>query len=146
MMIANGALQRAINGITNQTIKRMYDRVLSDNNPCQFDRSIESVKCGSTLLTLSSTPQLSVSGIPWYGRQFAGYQGTFKVSKAWSYQTAIEKLSSTVRYAKFASDVIDYTSNLERQGRVKDALRIKQRAFDLMKRGKKPVPPLSLVQ
>ena len=145
IILANAALQKALQGITNSTIKRTYDRTVSDNSPCQLDRSIENIKCGSSLIVLGAKPQLYVSGIQWYGDRFAGYQGSYKVSRSWSYQDAIEKLKSTSKYSKWASEVSKYAEELESQGKTKEATLVKKKAWELAKSGKQSVSPAKLI-
>ncbi|MEW6740964.1 MAG: hypothetical protein AB1325_13815 [Nitrospirota bacterium] len=145
IILADSALQKALRGITNQTIKRTYDRATNDTSPCQFDRSIENIKCGSSLMVLGGKPQLYISGIQWYGERFAGYQGSYKVSKSWSYQDAIEKLKSTSKYSKWASEVAKYAEELESQGKTKEATLVRKKAFELAKSGKQAVSPSRLI-
>ncbi|MFZ6007204.1 MAG: hypothetical protein ACOYU2_06065 [Nitrospirota bacterium] len=145
IILADSALQKALQGVTNSTIKRIYDRALNDNSPCQFDRSIENIKCGSSLVILGAKPQLYISGIQWYGERFAGYQGSYKVSKSWSYQDAIEKLKSTSKYSKWASEVSKYAEELESQGRAKEATLVRKKAFELAKSGKQAISPNHLL-
>ncbi len=139
--LADSALQKALKGITNSTIRRKLDRTLQDSRPCKFDRSVENIKCGSSLIILSTKPQLFVSGIEFYGQRFAGFQGAYKVSKSWSYQDAIEKLKSTSKYAKWALEVSKYAEKMESQGRAKDATLVRKKAWELAKSGKQVVPP-----
>jgi hypothetical protein len=143
--LADSALQKAIRGITNSTIKRMYSRALNDNSPCQFDRSIENIKCGSSLITLSTKPQLFVSGIEFYGQRFAGFQGAYKVSKSWSYQDAIEKLKTTSRYEKWANEVSKFAEALESQGKSKEATLVRKKAWERVESGKHTVSPSKLI-
>lgn len=143
--LADSALQKAIRGITNSTIKRMYSRALNDNSPCQFDRSIENIKCGSSLITLNTKPQLFVSGIEFYGQRFAGFQGAYKVSKSWSYQDAIEKLRTTSRYEKWANEVSKFAEALESQGKTKEATLVRKKAWERVESGKATVSPSKLI-
>ena len=145
IILADSALQKALQGITNSTIRRTYDRATNDNSPCQFDRSIENIKCGSSLIVLGTKPQLYVSGIQWYGERFAGYQGAYKVSRSWSYQDAIEKLKSTSKYSKWASEVSKYAEELESQGKTKEATLVRKKAWELAKSGKQAVSPSKLI-
>ncbi|MEM7828464.1 MAG: hypothetical protein QW561_03910 [Candidatus Aenigmatarchaeota archaeon] len=145
VVLADLALQRALHRITNSTIERTYERLIQDSSACQFDRSIENIKCGSSLIILSSRPQLYISGVEWYGERFAGFQGTFKVSKAWSYQNAIEKLKSTSRYSRFAHEVSQYAEELESQGKAKEAMLVRKKAWELAKSGKQAISPNRLL-
>lgn len=142
VMLADGALNRAIqNGITNQTITRMHDRAIADTSHCQFERSIENIKCGSTLITISTKPTLIISGVTWYGDKFAGYQGVYKVSRSWSYQDAIEKLKSVSKYSKMAHEVSKFAEEMESKGRSKEAALVRKKAWELAKSGKQVVSP-----
>ena len=146
ILLANAALDKAIQtDITNQTIKRISERALNDNNFCQFDRSVENIKCGSSLIILGTKPQLYISGIHWFGERFGGYQGSYKVSKAWSYQDAIEKMKTTSKYSKFASEVSRFAEDLESQGKTKEAMLVRKKAFELMKSNKQAVSPAKLL-
>lgn len=143
--IADAALKRALEGLENQTIRRIYDRAIKDNTACRFDRTVESIKCGSTLLTLGAIPKLAVGGIHVYGGQYMGYQGSYRISKSWSYQDAIERLKSTSRYSKFATEVSKYAEELESQGRTKEATMVRKKAWDIARTGKQAVSPASLL-
>ncbi|MDA8338366.1 MAG: hypothetical protein M0Z70_03575 [Nitrospiraceae bacterium] len=145
IILADAALQKALKDITNSTIKRTYERATQDNSPCQFDRSIENIKCGSSLIILGTKPQLFISGVQWYGERFAGYQGAYKVSKSWSYQDAIEKLKSTSKYSKWASEVSKYAEELESQGKTREATLVRKKAWELAKSGKQSVSPAKLI-
>jgi hypothetical protein len=145
MTLADDALIRALSGITNATIKGLYDRAVNDKQPCQFDKSLENIKCGASVIAIGGSPQLTVSGIKMYGGGFAGYQGTFKVSKSWSYTTALESLKTNSKYAKFAEDVSNYTEELESQGRSREAVLVRKKAVDLAKSGKQAVSPSKLL-
>ena len=145
IILADAALQKALKDITNSTIKRTYERATQDNSPCQFDRSIENIKCGSSLIILGTKPQLFISGVQWYGERFAGYQGAYKVSKSWSYQDAIEKLKSTSKYSKWASEVSKYAEELESQGKTREATLVRKKAWELAKSGKQVVSPSKLM-
>ncbi len=144
--LADAALLRAVeSGLTNTTIKGLYDRAVNDKHPCLFDKSLENIKCGASVISIGGSPQLTVSGIKMYGGGFAGYQGTFKVSKSWSYTTALESLKTNSKYAKFAEDVSNYTEELESQGRSREAVLVRKKAVDLAKSGKQAVSPSKLL-
>ncbi|OPY67099.1 MAG: hypothetical protein A4E57_02469 [Syntrophorhabdaceae bacterium PtaU1.Bin034] len=139
ILLANGALHRAIEQITHPTVKRLYVRATGDSSPCQFDKSLENIKCGASLITLGAVPQLTVSGVRMYGGSFAGFQGSFKASKGWSLSAAIERMKTDSRYAKFASDVTEFSEQLESQGRSKEAVMVRKKAVDIARTGKQAV-------
>jgi len=145
IILADSALQRALQGLKNETIKHTYDRTISDKRPCRFDRSLENIQCGASLVILGTKPQLFISGIQWYGERFAGYQGSYKLSKSWSYQDAIEKLRSTAKYSKWASEVSKFAEELETQGKTKEATLVRKKAFEVAKSGKHAVSPSKLI-
>jgi len=138
-LLANTALSRAISTIEDPLVKDMYQSAISDSSPCQFDTSVENIKCGNTLITLTTKPGLMVAGIKIYGDSFSGFQGSFKVSRGWSYSDAIEKLKSTSAYSKFADEISKYTEELESQGRSKEATLVKKKAWELAQSGKQAV-------
>ena len=74
ILLADAALQKALQGFSNSTIKKVYERVINDTGACQFDRTVENIKCGSSLLTLGTIPKLAHGGIHVYGGQYMGYQ------------------------------------------------------------------------
>jgi len=146
ILLADAALQKALQGFSNGTIKRVYERVINDTAGCQFDRSVENIKCGSSLMTLGTIPKLAYGGIHIYGGQYMGYQGSYKLSKSWSYQDAIEKLKATSKYSKWAAEVAKYSEELESQGRTKEATMVRKKAWEIAKSGKQTVNVSQLLQ
>ena len=141
LTLAKSALDRAIaGGAGAPSIARIRDRVTSEQSPCRFDRSLENIQCGSTLIILGTKPQLVASGIKWYGDgSYAGYAGTYKLSRSWSLSDAIEQLKTTERYSKFASEVAKYTEGIETHGKTKEATWAKKKALSLSEGGKQDV-------
>ncbi len=139
ILLANTSISRAITSVEDPLIKEMYQNAIRDTSPCQFDISIENIKCGNTLVTLSTKPALMVAGIKVFGDSFSGFTGTFKVSQGWSYSDAIEKLKSTSAYNKFADEVSKYTERLESRGKNKEATLVKKKAWELAKSGKQAI-------
>lgn len=74
-----------------------------------------------------------------------GYSGSYKISKSWSYQDAIEKLKSISKYSKWAVEVAKYSEQLESQGKTKEATMLKKRAWEIAKSGKYTVSPSKLI-
>ena len=146
ILLADAALQKALQGFTNGTIKRVYERVINDAGACQFDRTVENIKCGSALITLGTMPKLAHGGIHVFGGQYMGYQGSYKLSKSWSYQDAIEKLKATSKYSKWANEVAKYSEELESQGRSKEATMVRKKAWEIAKTGKQTVNVSQLLQ
>jgi hypothetical protein len=146
ILLADAALQKALQGFTNGTIKKVYERIVNDIGACQFDRSVENIKCGSSLITLGTIPKLAHGGIHVYGGQYMGYQGSYKLSKSWSYQDAIEKLKATSKYSKWAAEVAKYSEELESQGRTKEATMVRKKAWEIAKSGKQTVNVSQLLQ
>lgn len=138
-LLANASLSRAIISIEDTLIKDMYQSAINDNSPCQFDTSVEAIKCGNTLTTLTTKPSLIAAGIKIYGDSFMGFTGTFKVSRGWSYSDAIEKLKSTSAYNKFAEEVSKYTEELESKGKSREATFVKKKAWELAQSGKQAI-------
>jgi len=145
--LANAALQKALQGIKNVTIKSTYNRIVSNTSPCRFAQSIENLhtQCGPALIVIGPRPQLFVSNIPWYGEKFAGYGGAWRVSKAWSYQNAVEALKTTSKYEKWANEVSKFAEELESQGKAKEAVAVRKKAWEIVKRGGQMVSPKSLL-
>ena len=141
LSLAKSALDRAISeDKKSPSIARIHDRITSEQSPCRFDRSLENIQCGSTLIILGTKPQLVASGIKWYGDgSYAGYAGTYKLSRSWSLSDAIEQLKTTERYSKFASEVAKYTEGIETHGKTKEATWAKKKALSLSEGGKQDV-------
>ncbi|MGO9016665.1 MAG: hypothetical protein ACLQF0_17020 [Dissulfurispiraceae bacterium] len=137
--LADTALQRASQAVTNHIIISMRDRVIHSQVPCQFDRNVENIKCGSALIILGTKPQLFVNGIGMYGDHFAGYSGAYKISKSWSYTDALEKLRTTNKYSKWAAEVQQYAEELESRGKTKEATMVRKKAWDIAKNNKQTV-------
>lgn len=138
ILLSESALQEAIREINNKTIKKTLFRVINDKTPCRFERSANSgvIQCGSAQITLSSKPILIVSSVVWYGDKFGGFSGSYRVSKGWSLSDAIEKLKSTSSYARLANDVSVYAEELESQGKTKEAVEARKKAWETAKSGK----------
>ena len=145
--IAKAAFRKALmdtpaKGIFNdRRIDEIREMSFKDETPCRFAGTPEKIQCGSTTITISTKPTVMVLGIEWFGQSFAGYKATYKVSKAWSYQDAIERLKSTSKYSKFAHEVSKYAEELESQGKTKEATYVKKKAFEIAKSGKQAVSP-----
>ena len=138
LSLAKSALDRAISeDKKSPSIARIHDRITSEQSPCRFDRSLENIQCGSSLLIIGTKPQLIAQGIKWYGDgSYAGYQGTYKLSRSWSLSDAIEQLKTNERYFKFASEVSRYTEDLESRGKTKEATWAKKKALSMSAAGK----------
>ncbi|WP_353685431.1 hypothetical protein [Thermodesulfovibrio sp. 3462-1] len=144
--LANAALDRAVyGGITNKTIKRIYERILQDNSSCVFQGQPNVVKCGSTQITIQTIPQLIAYGIEWYGTKFAGYHGSFKVNRAWSYLASLEQSKTNSKYARWIDEVTKYIEELESQGKTKEATLVRKKAVEIVKSGKQTVSPSFLL-
>ncbi len=132
IQIAEAAMNKAITeGISNNGIKRLYLQAINDKPACFFDASITNIKCGSTVTTISSKPVLMVAGAQMFGSSFAGYQGSYRLSRSWSLADAIEKMKSNSKYSKFANEVSRYSENMESQGRSKEAAAARKKAMEL---------------
>lgn len=143
--LADESLRKAIDNLNNKTIIRLYEKITNNDTPCRFEKSIEIIQCGNSQITLSAKPQLVSLGIPVYGSGFAGFQGSFKVSRGWSYSDAIEKLKSTSTYSKFADEVSKYAEELESQGKTKEATFVKKKAWELAESGKQNLSVSNLI-
>jgi hypothetical protein len=146
--LANTALQRALQSIKNATIKNTYNRIVTDTSPCRFAQSIENlhVQCGPVLLVIGPRPQMFVMGAAqWYGEKFAGYGGQWRVSKAWSYQSAVEALKTTSKYEKWANVVSKFAEELETKGKAKEAVAVRKKAWEIAKKGGQTVSPKNLL-
>lgn len=131
LVLAADAINRSIKEIKSEAIKNIYERIINDNSRCQFDKTIENIKCGNVMLQISSKPQLTVANINWYGNGYAGLQGSFKVSKAWSYTSAYEYLRQT------AGLQADQVEEYEKNGQIKQALLTKKAVVDKAIKGGK---------
>lgn len=143
--IANSALHNAAAEIINPTIQSMLNRITNDHTSCRFDGAVEVIKCGASQLTLSSKPQLVLSGVGMYGSGYAGFSGSFKVSRGWSYSEALEKLRSTSKYKRFAEEVSKYAEEMESKGMGKEAVIARKKAVETAMAGRQAVSPTTLV-
>lgn len=143
--MAEKALKKALQGFEEPRLKEIIGRIMGDKTPCQFDRDLENIKCGSSLIILRTKPQLHFENIPWYGEGFAGYQGTFRISSAWSYAGALERLKATTKFSKFAEEVSNYAEELESRGDSVDAVLLRKKAWEVAKSGKQVASPSLLL-
>jgi hypothetical protein len=135
--MANEALDRTIKGgVTAKRLKAQADRLMSSKVPCRFDKTVDSVQCGSMLMTLGTAPQLIAENIKWYGDSFAGFQGSFKVSTGYSLTDSLEKLASTSEYSKIAHDVQAYAEEQKNKGKGLEASYAKKKLVDYSQSGK----------
>ena len=144
--LAAEALNKARKKISNRTIRRLYNSCLRDKTPCQLNGSTEKILCGASMVVLSPNPQLTISGIPFYGGgRYAGFAGSYKINAGWSWNETFEKLKSSGKYAKFAKEVSDYSDDLKAKGKTTDAVLARKKAFDLIKSGKQSVSVMKLM-
>jgi hypothetical protein len=135
--LADAALVRASEGITDTRTSRLLDRIQRDGTPCRFAGSTNEIQCGGVLVGLGARPELTAYGVPMYGKAFAGYTGSYKVSSGWSYSAAVESLKSSNVYAKFGEEVSNYTEELKSKGRGKEAVQTKKKAMGEVASGKR---------
>lgn len=147
VLLAEAALNKATadGGITNATIRRTHERAGQDC-PMRWDRELSRISCGGNLMTLDTKPQLAIGGVPWYGEKFAGYAGSYKLSRAWSYSSALEALKSTAKFARYAEDVATFAENLESKGKTREAVLVRKKAVDRVRSGRNTVSPARLMQ
>lgn len=146
IVIAEGALIETYrNGIKNQTLLSLINRALNEQSPCRFDKQVENINCGSVSINISASPSLSVSGIELYGKSFAGYHASYKVSRSFSYSNALEKLKSSSKYYKWVAEVSTFAENLESEGKAKEATIVRKKAWEIAKSGKQTVSPSKLL-
>ena len=131
IVLAEGALEKALKEGFSGTVKTLYESILRDQVPCQFDGSVDRVKCGRCIVVLTAPPSLSALGRFVYGNDsFAGFKGTYRISSGMSFQKAIEELKSTSRASKFAREVTKTKEDLIAQGQAKDAVMLTKVAFE----------------
>ncbi len=138
--IAEAALDKAVSGgIQSKSIKKLHNQAVGYHSTCFFEANITTIKCGSTVSTIASKPTLAVAGIQMYGNAFAGFQGSFRVSRSWSLSEAVEKMKSVSKYAKFASEVSQYAESMESQGKSKEAAAARKKAVELSTGGDRSI-------
>jgi hypothetical protein len=147
VILAKGALWKAVQtGPINSAIKANF-ALLENIRPgvCQFDGFVTSIKCGPSVLRLGAIPQLRIAGQPWYGDGFAGFTGTYKLSSSWSYTDALEKMKSNASTTKFASEWTAYSEALESEGKSREAVMAKKKAWDYARSGRTNISPTRLL-
>ena len=137
LTLADGALLRAVDKISDKRLCRLYQTVENDKTPCRFAGSTTEIQCGSATITVSGKPTLTALGETIFSStNFAGFSGNYKISSGWSYDQALEQLKSTSKYSRMAKEVSKYADNLESKGRVRDAVLVKKMAWHQAKSGK----------
>jgi hypothetical protein len=121
--IAKYALLKVFrNGITDQSLRQTTDKVLSSNAVCRLKGNPETISCGETLLTLTNPGELQIAGIVWAGKSFAGYEGKYRMSSAWSYSQTLDKLQSISKSNRIAKDYATRAEDSLSKGKSIDAV------------------------
>ena len=132
--LAGTELENAVKtGPTSATVKMQLERVLSDKTACKFSGTAEAqkIQCGTSVVIISTSPELYSYTKPVYGNTFFGFSGTFKLSTGWSYAAALEQAKSDSRTSRFASEVSKYAEDLDSQGKNREAAYSRKKALDM---------------
>ncbi|EKD41006.1 MAG: hypothetical protein ACD_74C00082G0005 [uncultured bacterium] len=135
--LADAALAKANTSITDLRIKRLYDSIVADKTPCRFADSTSKIQCGGTMVIVGTQPELYANGVNVYGKAFAGYSGSYKLSSSWSYSQAVENLKSSGTFSRFAEDVSRYADELTSRGQGREAIETKKKAMSAVASGKR---------
>ncbi len=65
--------------VKNKRIRRLYHQILENKSPCRFGNSKEQLVCGPVSVVLAPRTKMFISGVEFFGDQFAGYAGTIKL-------------------------------------------------------------------
>lgn len=116
--------------ITDARIRTDLDAILNDRTPCRLAGDTSTVQCGAAVLQLAAPPTLRYRAVEWFGGAFAGINGSYKVSSAWSWQRALEDGQSSSSFARRTAD------ELEAQGDAFDATMTRKQAVERSRHNK----------
>ena len=137
LTLAEGALIKATNKITDKRLKKIYQAIIMDKTPCRFAGTITSIQCGLSVFEVGNNPKLTALGMILYGNgRYGGFEATYKVSSGWSYNQAVDHLKTTSKYKKMAQEVSDYADSMTAKGRAREAVMAKKLAWSRAKSGK----------
>ncbi|QEM69505.1 hypothetical protein FO488_15970 [Geobacter sp. FeAm09] len=125
--MALGALIKVFReGIKDTWVKSMSNRLLSisDESGCVLKGAIDTVRvsCGPAILTFGNPAVLEIAGIQWAGTAFAGFEGRYRLSSAWSYSETLDHLQSIGKSSRIASDYAKRSEDSLSKGKSVDAV------------------------
>ncbi len=134
-ILAEAALEKAASGLfglnfNSKMIVNLHYSINKDDSPCYFGGDINVVKCGRSVIKLSTPPELNVSNIVVYGDSFAGFSGAFRVSSGLSWGNAIENLKNTTEGQEFTKEVTRSKDRLLSQGMTREAVFLTKAAWE----------------
>ena len=112
-------------GITEPSIKSNVNQLLQvSNEECFLKASADNsgISCGEVLLQLTNPADFELSGTTWFGKSFAGYQGSYKVSSSWSYSKTLDEQQSVSSSNKIAKDYQIRAEEAESKGKGVEAI------------------------
>lgn len=139
-LLAADALTQAVTdveaGDLNPQMQRTYTS-LQRSAQCSWNGTVEKIRCGGALITLDTSPQLVFAGVPIYGQGgYFGFRAEYKLTNNYSLSNALEDLSQSSTFSKWAKEVSKYTEDLEAKGQLKDAVLARRNAVETMQNGK----------
>lgn len=139
-LLAEDALRQAVKdveaGDMSRGMQKTYSSLLK-STPCTWNGTVEKVRCGGALITLDTSPQLVFAGVPIYGQGgYFGFRAEYKLISSYSLSNAIEDLSQSSTFSKWAKEVSKFTEDLEAKGQLKDAVLARRNAVETMQNGK----------
>lgn len=137
-------LQVFVDGITETTIKDTVNQLLaSANEDCFLKASADNsgIACGEILLQLTNPSDFEVSGVPWFGKSFAGYQGSYKVSASWSYSKTLDEQESVSSSNKIARDWQIREEDAENKGKGVEAIMALKNGVELASKSSNSTSP-----
>lgn len=139
-LLAEDALRQAVRdveaGDMSRAMQQTYASLLK-SQPCTWNGTVEKIRCGGALLTLDTSPQLIFAGVPIYGQSgYFGFRAEYKLTNNYSLSNALEDLTQSSKFTKWAKEVSDYTEDLEAKGQLKDAVLARRAAWETMQNDK----------
>lgn len=133
-ILARGAIQRATESVSDGRLKDTLARIEKDvaESTCRFAGDVTTIKCGSTVLSVTTPPVARYNGIAWFSATegFGGLHGSYRVASNWSYSQALEAMKSDSAFSRWAAEVSAATENLEAQGKSREAVITKRKAVE----------------
>lgn len=143
-ILARAALYKVFQtGIVDTNLKRIMHRALNNTAPCRFAKSgdMDGISCGEFKVRFDNPGELFVGGIHWAGSQFAGYQGSYKMSSSWSYSQTLDKLQSVSQSSRIALEYAKRAEDSESKGKGAEAVIAIKQGVDISSKTNNSVKP-----
>lgn len=129
--LAISSLQKTLKqGVNSSYIKNYYYKIINNEENCNFYGNFNNILCGNSILSITTAPGLTISGVDFFGKSFAGLNGTYKINANFSYSNSIDNLKNVSKYKKFARDIQKYSELLTSEGKGKEAIQLQRKAFE----------------